>query len=225
MGEHWVQPGLLVSGVFDVDHPPVLTYALINDAPVLTGVAYALPLGIGEPLSRVPVPHGWHDHAGSVDEESSLIHSVVTKPSKNAPRLAMLHVWIGVTNPLGDFAQDNLAIPFARNSLRAPTIPARTAARALSLAGDGERYYRWMLRSIANAAGHEGEVIDAAVRRAAARVDQLLSALGPAPVLSDERLAQLTAIWRALFADLRHGLPPGAMERLDPLARGDSAEH
>jgi hypothetical protein len=137
----------------------------------------------------------------------------------------MLHVWIGVTNPLGDFAQDNLAIPFARNSLRAPTVPERTAARALSLAGDGERYYQWMLRSIANAAGREGEVIDSAVQRATARVDQLLAALSPAPMLSEERIAELTAIWRALFADLRDGLPPGMMERLDPLARGDSAGH
>ena len=225
MGEHWVQPGLLVSGGFDVDQTPVLTYALINDAPVLTGVAYALPLGTGEILSRVPVPHGWHDHTGSVDEESSLIHSVLTKPSRDAPRLAMLHVWIGVTNPLGDFAQDNLAIPFARNSLRAPIIPERTATRALSLAGDGERYYRWMLRSIANAAGREGEVIDSAVQRAAAQVDQLLTAHRPSAVLSEERIAQLTAIWRALFADLRHGLPPAMMERLDPLARADSAGH
>lgn len=225
MGEHWVQGGLLVSGVFDVDHPPVLTYAVIDDAPVLTGVAYALPLGTGEMLSGVPVPHGWHDHTGSVDEESSLIHSVLTKPSRDAPRLAMIHVWIGVPNPLGDFAQDNLGIPFARSSLRAPTVPSRTAARALSLAGDGGRYYRWMLRSIANAAGHEGEVIDSAVQRAAARVDQLLSALRPAPALSDEGATQLTAIWRALFADLRHGLPAGMMERLDPLARGDSAGH
>jgi hypothetical protein len=214
-----------MGGVFDVAHPPVLTYVVINNAPVLTGVAYALPLGSGDTLSGVPVPQGWHDHAGSVDEESILIHSVVTRPSKEAPRLAMLHVWIGLTNPLGDFAQDNLAIPFARNSLRVPTTVGYAAARALSLAGDGQRYYRWMLRSIANAAEHEGEVIDSAVHRAAARVERLLVTVRPASILSDQRMAELSAIWRALFADLRHGLSPGKMERLDQLGRSDSGEH
>ena len=47
MGEHWINPGLVIQGRLDAARPQVLSYSVIDGEIRLTGAAYALPLPPG----------------------------------------------------------------------------------------------------------------------------------------------------------------------------------
>jgi hypothetical protein len=121
--------------------PPILTYDEIGGRTVLLGAAYTLPLRPGEETPAFPYEGAWHEHSGTVDEESLLLHALHGSAHTSRLRLAMLHAWIWHENPAGVFAQDNWALPFARlGAIPAGAIPA-PAARAASLAAGGGPYY------------------------------------------------------------------------------------
>lgn len=72
MGENSPHSGKVIAGRFDVANP-ILTYASIDGKPLLLGVVYAIPLDPGQ--HPPPLPGGmnaWHEHNGTVDEESFL---------------------------------------------------------------------------------------------------------------------------------------------------------
>lgn len=73
MGEHWVNPVRVATGRFDAARPAMLSYADVGGRPVLLGVIYAIPLGPGEVAPALPASlrARWHEHNGSVDEESA----------------------------------------------------------------------------------------------------------------------------------------------------------
>lgn len=69
MGEHWINPIMIVESRYDVKRPAMLTYATINGRPVLTGVAYALAMRGDETPPPTGVSGNWHDHTTTVSAE------------------------------------------------------------------------------------------------------------------------------------------------------------
>ena len=142
MGEHWVNPRLVIEGNFDVGRPAMLTYIMVEGRPVLSGIVYAVPL---EPGEAPPQAFGdvaiWHEHNGTVDEESVLPQHHATPSEATSTRLVILHVWVRLSNPAGVFAAENWALPFARLGLSTPSRFSTGAARALSLLSGGKPYF------------------------------------------------------------------------------------
>ena len=142
MGEHWVNTGVLYRGVFDVATPALLSYAVIDGRPVLTGAVYAVLLSPGELPPKVPGGIGkWHDHSGTLNDESALPAHHGGMSDLSATRLVVLHAWVGVPNPDGFFEADNWALPYVRAGLPIPTPLSISAARALSLLSGAKDYY------------------------------------------------------------------------------------
>lgn len=240
MGEHWIQPGLVIDGAVDPARPPVLTYATLEGRVTLTGVAYTLPLGQGEEpppfLGRTDV---WHDHSSRVDEESLLLnhrprahaghggsdgrgeaggHGGNVGPGDHGagpppgPRLAMVHVWAWVESPDGVLAQHNRALPFRRVGLPVPSEPPPAVHRALSLAGSGADYYEALLVAATDGTPADRARFRRALEGHRARVETWVAEnRGGAP--PPDRTA-LVAIWRSLWRELEEGGPPAMRERL-----------
>ncbi len=104
-GEHWSNPQLVLTGKFDIDHPPILMFAPIDGTQKLLGVAYAY-----EVTQDAPIPDGfdgaamWHEHPA------------LALPGK---RLVMTHVWF-VPSPNGVFAHDNPTLAFLERDIAYP---------------------------------------------------------------------------------------------------------
>lgn len=240
MGEHWIQPGLVIDGAVDPARPPVLTYATLEGRVTLTGVAYTLPLGRGEEpppfLGRTDV---WHDHSSRVDEESLLLNHRPGAPRGHGssdgrggagghggnvgpgdhdagpppgPRLAMVHVWAWVESPDGVLAQHNRALPFRRVGLPVPSEPPPAVHRALSLAGSGADYYEALLVAATDGTPADRARFRRALEGHRARVETWVAEnRGGAP--PPDRTA-LVAIWRSLWRELEESGPPAMRERL-----------
>lgn len=124
-GEHYSNPQLVLTGTFDIEHPPILMFAPINGEETLIGVAYAYEVKQDE-----PTPHEfdgaaiWHEH-----------------PALSLPgrRLVMTHVWF-VASPNGPFAHDNPTLAFLERGIGYPpdgwldATTLRKLALTLSLA-------------------------------------------------------------------------------------------
>lgn len=131
------------------------------------GATFALPLAPGDdPPERPLGRHVWHDHAGAVDEEALLLTNVRSMHGTgDGHRVSMVHVWI-TQNPDGALAQNNWTLPFLRPGLAVPDYISLTAARGLSLAHDGSRFYREVLRRAVVLEQDELQRIDEALARA-----------------------------------------------------------
>jgi hypothetical protein len=198
MGEHWIQPAVLVDARLDFAHPSVLTYARIDGVMKLTGVAYAIPIGRGEVAPALPSGLQWHQHAGSVHEE--LAGGIQHDVAASVPRLAMLHVWIGVANPAGIFVEENWALPFVRLGQAVPEKFDHDAARAVSLMTVGEAYYK---AEIITHIGREYEERIVELTRAAR--ERAASIIGDAREnpMSAATLTELASAWRHFVEDVR----------------------
>lgn len=142
MGEHWLNPRLVVDGNFDIAHPQILTYLNVDGHPVLTGVVYAIPLDPGQSPPGDFGPEAlWHEHNGTVDEEALLAQHHSTASAATGTRVAFLHVWIRVPASESIFGADNWAIPFVRAGLPVPSAFSDGAARAISLATGGTQFF------------------------------------------------------------------------------------
>lgn len=219
MGQHWVNPGLVLSGGVDPTHPQILTYVDVEGTPRLTGVAFAAPLSAGEAPPPGPLPPAlWHDHGGSLDEEALILESPRTADhSADGPRLAMVHVWLWPDNPDGRFAQNNWALGWVRRGLVPPDHVDPGVARALFLADGGEQYYGRLLTRIATDAD---AAIGLAVSRAARRASGVLDDLPEETNRLDPGVAlALRGIWQELWDQLRAEVAPGAWSRLEPAYR------
>ncbi len=200
MGEHWVNPALVLEERFDVARPAILTYTVVQGRPTLLGVVYAIPLAPGvEPPAAFGPEATWHEHNGSVEEESLLPehHSMSMPSSVSGTRLAILHAWVRAPNPDGVFAAENWALPFLRVGLDVPVGFPKGAARAISLLSGGERYFRELAGEAANAAVAPAlercaDVARSVVSRARARGH----ALGPAD------LEELDGAWSAAVMEV-----------------------
>jgi hypothetical protein len=142
MGEHWVNPSMVFEGKFDVAHPAILTYSLVHGRPTLLGVVFAIPLAPGEAPPAAFGPRAiWHEHNGSLEEESLLPEHHSMPSTESEVRLAVLHAWVRAANPDGVFEAENWALPFVRLGLDVPASFPKGAARALALLSGGDRYF------------------------------------------------------------------------------------
>lgn len=158
MGEHWYPPKDLgwqeytgPDARLDFARPSNLMYTRIGGKRVLTGVAFVVRLGDGE-----PVPEGfagaadkWHVHdfvraVEAATQERPMLRWLANwwldanyrDKGDNRGRLAMVHVWAALPNPDGPFADHNRLLPYMKLGL--PTAHAHggsvDAARGLDLA-------------------------------------------------------------------------------------------
>ncbi|HEY0673287.1 MAG TPA: hypothetical protein VGD27_13510 [Longimicrobiales bacterium] len=167
MGEHWINPIMIVEARFDPARPPMLTYATINGQPTLTGVGYALALRPGESPPPTGVSGTWHDHTATVAAELATGDHA---QRAHGARVVVLHAWVWLDNPAGVFADANWALPYVRLGRQPPGRIDPLAARALALQFDGVSYYANVLRSMTDM-DFTNELAEAK-RRAAIRDDQ-----------------------------------------------------
>src|SRR5918999_3495199 len=125
MGEHWVNLQRVMADSFAPGHPAVLIYVRVNGVPSLAGVAYTALLERGEsPPTFAPARGSWHEHNGTIAEESFPIGHHATERRErddDAPlRLSILHAWVWVQNPAGLFATDNWSLPYVRLGVPPP---------------------------------------------------------------------------------------------------------
>ncbi len=147
MGEHWVHVGRAVADELNPRRPAVLSYLRVNKEPVLTGVAYAIPLQPDESPPSFPFPGAWHVHTGTVaDETLHLNPDHMHHTRRDTPRLAMIHAWIWTEHPSGVFSQDNWALPFIRLQLPLPAKIPPQAGKALFLDTGGVNYYARLIQ-------------------------------------------------------------------------------
>lgn len=217
MGEHWVNAELIMRGEFDAARPAILTYTSISGKPTLTGVVYALALKRGEKPPMLPWAAGWHDHVGSIDEESLLFGH--DHHSDDDMRLVVMHAWIWQTNPAGMFATDNWALPFARVGVKHPVPAPEGAARAIALLSGSASYFSQLFaRAGALDEQDEKRVNDAlALHREA--VEQWWSHRSSSSELTRVELAELSARWERLSNDVQSAVSLAAAARLQPLMR------
>lgn len=197
MGEHWINPRIVVADSFDVTQPALLTYIKVGGRPVLTGVVYAVPLTAGQaPPAMFGGDAMWHEHNGTLDEEALLPDHHTAPSGATGTRLAILHAWLWSPNPQGMFATDNWTIPFLRRGLEPPLELAERAGRALSLLSGAEEYYL-------NLAGPEASAVVmpllSVCAKAAARIVE--RAQTGDRVLNGGEVAALSRAWtEAMFA-------------------------
>ncbi len=207
MGEHWAHPGKVIAGRFDVADPPMLTYASIEGKPVLLGVVYAIPLDPGQHPPLLPGGvDAWHEHNGTVDEESFLPeHSGGHSGMHVGTRLAILHVWTLLPNPAGDFAAENWSLPFARLNLKPPASVPEPAARALSLLSGSEDFYSNLLES--ELRSERKTEWREALRAATQNSLEIVGTSGRSDTLSRHQLAALEKTWGAFRGVLSRQSP------------------
>ena len=198
MGEHWVNLPRVLDDRFDPATPSVLIYVNVGGERVLAGVGYTALLGAVEAPPRSAAPaSAWHEHNGSVVEESLPIHGeghdgdriVATGDSL---RLAVLHAWVWERNPAGTFVTDNRALPLLRAGRTATADDA--SLLGLTLAQDSARYYAQTVRTALGATDDQARLIDSVVashRLMAARADN----------------AALASVWQSMWRDLARALP------------------
>jgi hypothetical protein len=225
MGEHWIHPGLIVTGAIEARRPPVLCYARVGGRPVLVALAYAVPLEAGEAPPVYPAGrHVWHDHTDRVDEETLLL----THPSSHGvgpddgPRLAMFHAWVGLDNPDGVLSQNNWRLPFLqagldlklleRDGLRA----SPDAGRALSLYTAGPAYYAELFRAAAGPVPAEAEALDRLLARSEAAARAWVEEVRSGPLTAAD-LGRLESLWTGLWDNVQGAVPAETFEALAAL--------
>jgi hypothetical protein len=204
MGEHWVNPGLVIAGRFDVARPAMLSYVRVRGEPVLVGVVYAVPLAPGEPPPSIPGdPALWHEHNGTIDEETVVPSHGADRGAGHAAhdarvggtRLAILHAWTAAPNPAGLFVSDNWTLPFVRLGLAVPAPVDPLAARALSLASGGEPYWLALVANGAPLAPATEAAVRGALRTGRATAGSIATRPRPGASLSPAEIAELRAAW------------------------------
>jgi hypothetical protein len=203
MGEHWVHTGVIMRGRFDPADPAILAYADIVGRPSLVGVAFAIPLAPGEtPPLVAGASREWHEHNGSVADESVFAKHEHAMTAVASTRLAILHVWSELPNPAGTFATDNWALPFASVGLRVPAPISESAARALSLASGAADYYVTLL----DLRDNERVFVSARLKEVEQRVLPIVAAVRSAGESRPEDLGTLEAIWAGTVSSLAERL-------------------
>jgi hypothetical protein len=220
MGEHWVNPRLLLEGGLAAAHPQVLEYAEIAGRPTLVGVAYAALVEDAVPPTGLAVPaSAWHTHAGRVDEESFILsHAGVHAAHHDAgPGLAIVHVWIWLENPAGVFATDNWALPCARLGYVAPPGLGTDPGRALALGAGAGLYFKEMVRVVGRPDSAEQARLDTVWDEGAAEVAARVGrGTGRTPLPRSE-IPWLAAAWHRVWARVLAGASAPVRRRLAAL--------
>lgn len=202
LGEHWVHPGLVMSGPIDPARPSVLIYTRTSAGPVLAGVAWTKVLGAGEPYPDAPVGRAaWHEHNGSVAIESlPMHHDHGGMPAAEPTRVAILHAWIWIDNPRGTWVADNWALPFVRAGLQ-PDSVAVEAAQALSLTAPGAVDYYTRAAAASLAPEDSASLARKRAMITAAAEDAKAVRAEASVRLSASQVERLAAVWCGLDDD------------------------
>jgi hypothetical protein len=215
MGEHWANPELVSKGVLDPARPGLLTYVRVKGVPTLTGVVYAIPLAEGELPPESPFDRSyWHDHLGTVDEESMLLAHDSRGSGPATMRLAVLHLWTRVDNPAGPSVTDNWALPYVRLGLVAPHSATIGAARALSLLTGSVAYYSALARTAASPGVDDQRRIDAELARGVERITGWWNARATDAPLAGIELAALETMWSFSWQEIERSVEPDVAKRL-----------
>jgi len=212
MGEHWVSLQRVMANTIDPELPSVLIYVTINGRPTLGGVGYTDLLRPGESLPQSPAPSFWHEHNGSVAEESFPLRHQMGQESKpadgNAVRLAVLHLWTEIPNDAGIFVADNWRLPLRRLGISSHLDA--NALQAIALAQDESGYYALMLRVALHPTDREEVAIDRVLADTRAAAIKQVALLRAAPsgrqpgTVNDKALAD---VWESLWRSLADRLP------------------
>lgn len=215
MGEHWANGEIVSVGEFDASRPGLLTYARINGVPTLTGVVYALPLTDDESPPQFPFDRSlWHDHIGTVEDESLLLAHDAPHGPTGGLRLAVLHAWIWLENPAGTFVTDNWALPYARLGLGASDPAPAGAARALALVGGSMPYYIALAERVGLPSDAERERISATLAKHQALIDTWWKSRPPNPKTSAAEVTALDVMWSAMWSDVERSVSGEVAARL-----------
>ena len=208
MGEHWINVSLLFDGRFEAAYPEVLTYTLVAGVPRLLGVAYALPLLAGEvPPDWPPGAGAWHDHAGTLEQETVFSQHDGHEHRAQTARIAMMHSWIWTDNPNGMFAADNWTLPFLRLGLSVPVGSPPAAAKAVSLVSGGLDFLSPMLDEPSARAAVERSAAADIVSDSQTAVRAVLANRSGSPLVASD-VEALVAIWNSLSATLDRAVEP-----------------
>lgn len=214
MGVHWVNLARVMADTVDPARPSVLIYVTVNGEPRLGGVAFTDLLAPGERLRPSPASGFWHEHNGSVTEESLPLHHLMaprnTHGSDQELRLAILHVWTTMSNPAGAFVTDNWTLPARRLGPSVGQLSS-PATRAVSLAQDTTGYYALMLRAALDLSDEEMRIVDAVLAdaraTAATRLATFRGAIGSGTPDAAGTERALADSWESLWSTLRRRLP------------------
>ena len=212
MGEHWVNGELIVKGSMN-PRPAILTYVTIGGKPTLLGAVYALVLHRGEQPPPIPASAQWHDHVGTIDEESLLFGHDHMAGDEDV-RLAVMHAWIWTPNPAGMFATDNWALPFVRLGVSPPQHLTWQASRAASLLAGAASYYDRLFAAAGALDDRESAAVAALVERHRAIVQRWWDSRPPGVQVSAADEGQLQTMWLQLADDVRKTVRPASAVRL-----------
>jgi hypothetical protein len=205
MGEHWVNLPRVLENRFNPARPSVLIYITTLGKRELAGVAYTALLDDGQsPPATAAKLSDWHEHNGSVAEESLPLHHAAGMSSAatpGAPRLSILHAWVWATNPAGVFVTDNWSLPLERLGSSAKRLNG-DALRGLTLAADSSGYYELTLQSSIGATEAETKVI--------ARVIDTQRKAARTALRDGVNDAALATAWTDLWVALERSLPARA---------------
>lgn len=213
MGEHWVSLQRVMEDTLLPSRPSVLIYTTVRGETWLAGVGYTALLDPGEqPPAYRPAAGYWHEHNGSVAEESlpgghgahAQSHGRGGGGGAVPPiRLAILHAWIWTENPEGVFVTDNWALPGLRVGARPGVRHARAVLRGMALASDDEGYY---VQTITTRA-----LLTAAEQSVAARIVDAHRAKARASLARGAAAAPTGEVWKGMWAELARALPTRAV--------------
>lgn len=215
MGEHWVNGELIMRGELDPARPAILTYTTVAGRPTLTGVVYALALKRGEAPPLLPRGAAWHDHVGSIDEESLLFGH--EHHADDDIRLVVMHAWIWQDNPDGTFATDNWALPYARLGLHPPSVATGQAARAVALLSGAATYFGQLFARGAALDERTTARVNDVLERHRSALSRWWTARATAADLTLDELRELHERWTRLAEDVRSVLPREARQRLEAM--------
>jgi len=162
------------------------------------------------------VPTGvWHFHAGTLETESFVSSHAGAGHEGRGPRVAVLHVWVGLANPDGVFSAENWALPYARFGYAVPPSALPGVARALALAA-GSGYVDALLQVVGRPDSGEAAALREVVHRSRAGVLAILAPVQRRPVLDAADEARLAQSWNELWDSLRRTASPAVWARLEP---------
>ena len=215
MGEHWVNASAVLGDTLIAERPAVLIYVDVGGEPRLAGVAYTDLLRPGEVRPVFPAPGMWHEHNGTVADESFPLNhgdarAMLASDGGAELRLAVLHAWIWTPNPRGVFSTDNWSLPFVRLGIPAADGVPREVLQALALALDDEGYLLLTLRTGLGLTVDEEDAASTvlATRRTLAKDEA--AAIQAAGQLTAEESARLAALWAETWPALERALPARA---------------
>lgn len=153
MGEHWHHPqGPDYQGSdarLDFGRPSNLMYTDVQGRRVLTGVTFNVRLRDGEaiPQGFAGSADRWHAHDMLRAIQAALADRPILRwladgwlkanyfdKGDDRGRVAMIHVWVGVPNPDGIFADHNRTVPYLKSGLPVSHAGATNAAHGIDMA-------------------------------------------------------------------------------------------